>query len=33
MKAIIFSDYNEVARILIDMSTPKGEVDHLSLFK
>ena len=31
MKAIIFSDYNEVARILIDMSTPKGEVDHLSL--
>ena len=31
MRAIIFSDYNEVARILIDMSTPKGEIDHLSL--
>ena len=31
MKAIIFSDYNEVARILIDMSTSKGEIDHLSL--
>lgn len=31
MKAIISSDYNEVARILLDMSEVSGEVDHMKL--
>ena len=31
MKAIISSDYNEVARILLDMSEVTDEVDHMKL--
>lgn len=31
MKAIISSDYNEVARILLDMSEVTNEVDHMKL--